>query len=529
MKNESKPLLQISRLGLRCSTAALSLALFLGYTAPVKAATLCVDQSGTLEGCLTTISAAIAISGPGDVIGVSPGTYHEQVVITKSISLIGNNPTTTFIDGTGFNNAVLVDGLHNPDLTQVMIRGFNIENANFEGILATNVSDLSIESNTIQNNDKNLQASSGICPGLPAFETGENADCGEGVHLMGVTHSVVTENLLNGNSGGILLTDETGPTHDNLIAHNIASDNLYASGITLASYAAYVSIPAPQVAFGVYNNNILENASVSNGTGGKGGGGVALFAVGAGHGTYSNTISGNRMVSNGMAGVIIHAIGIASGGTSAASGGGNSIIENFISTNGPDAVAGATTPTGVSIYGDSPIPDLLIYGNTFDTETVDVFFNSASTLSIHNNDLVGTTGLVNQNPGGIINGTENYWGCTFVTPGSGGCSGIVGSNIMYSPWLVASINPPVTTPPTTPTPNPPGTPTPPVQGTGKYRHCCHHDWFCDHYQKGHWFFGFLKDCDHDDNSHSNNDRGHSDNSRTDNYHVDSYHFDNHRR
>jgi hypothetical protein len=104
---------------------------------------------------------------------------------------------------------------------------------------------------------------------------------------------------------------------------------------------------------------------------------------------------------------------------------------------------------------------------------------------------VGTTGLVNQNPAGIVNARENYWGCTFVTPGTGGCSGIVGSNITYSPWLTASINPP---PATTTTPTPPT----PVKGTGRDRHCCH-DWFCTHHKDHDWFFGFLKDdCGQDD-------------------------------
>lgn len=498
MKNNFRPLSQISRLGLRCSMAAFSAALLLSCTAPVQAATICVDQTGTLEGCLTTITAAIAISGPGDVIGVSPGTYHEQLIVTHPLTLIGNNPTTTFIDASGHSNGIYVDGLDNPGLSQVLIRGFTVENANFEGILAINVSDLNISANTVQNNDKNLH-SSAICPGLPSFETSENADCGEGIHLIGVNHSTVAQNIVTNNAGGILLSDETGANHDNLIAHNIVTDNPNSSGITLASYAASVAISAPQVTFGVYNNNIIENASLSNG-----GGGVALYAVGAGHSTYGNTVSGNRMVSNGLAGVLVHAIGTASGSAAAPNAGSNSIIENFIASNGPDPVAGATTPTGVAVYGQSPVLELLIYGNTFATETVDVFFNSNSTLIIHNNDLVGPTGIVNQNPGGIVNATENFWGCAFVTPGTGGCSAIVGSNVSYTPWLTVSINPP---PPPPPTPTP--TPTP-VKGTGKGRHC-DHDWFCSHYKEHDWFFGFLKDdCDHGRNDHGNDhdDHGH---------------------
>ena len=50
-------------------------------------------------------------------------------------------------------------------------------------------------------------------------------DCGEGIHLLSAVDSVVANNTVTGNSGGILLTDENGPTYGNLIKHNLVSDN----------------------------------------------------------------------------------------------------------------------------------------------------------------------------------------------------------------------------------------------------------------------------------------------------------------
>jgi len=38
-------------------------------------------------------------------------------------------------------------------------------------------------------------------------------DCGEGIHLWSVATSQVLLNTVPGNAGGILLTDEFGPTH----------------------------------------------------------------------------------------------------------------------------------------------------------------------------------------------------------------------------------------------------------------------------------------------------------------------------
>jgi parallel beta-helix repeat protein len=71
---------------------------------------------------------------------------------------------------------------------------------------------------------------------MPAFETNEGDDCGEGIHLMGAAHSSVVRNEVEDNSGGVLLTDETGPNHDNLISGNSVHDNPFDCGITLASH-----------------------------------------------------------------------------------------------------------------------------------------------------------------------------------------------------------------------------------------------------------------------------------------------------
>ncbi|MHB8341176.1 MAG: hypothetical protein ACYDB7_08380 [Mycobacteriales bacterium] len=51
-----------------------------------------------------------------------------------------------------------------------------------------------------------------------------------------VPSSQVLGNAVRAISGGILLTDETGPTHGNLIEGNLVEDNAYDCGITLPSH-----------------------------------------------------------------------------------------------------------------------------------------------------------------------------------------------------------------------------------------------------------------------------------------------------
>ncbi len=70
----------------------LGLALSMIPTGQVAAADLCVNPGGTGT-CYNTIQSAITAAGPGDVITVEAGTYTENVVINKAVTVQGaNNP-----------------------------------------------------------------------------------------------------------------------------------------------------------------------------------------------------------------------------------------------------------------------------------------------------------------------------------------------------------------------------------------------------------------------------------------------------
>jgi parallel beta-helix repeat protein len=267
-------------------------ALLAAVCQPAAAATLCVNPSGA-KGCFPTIGAAVAAASAGDTIEVSQGTYKEDVVIGKQLSLIGANQSNTIIDATGLPNAIYIDGLDNPGLSNVTVTGFTAENANFEGILVTNASLVTVWDNEVANNNKSLEPSIPACPGIPSFETGEDFDCGEGIHLIGADHSTVANNIVENNAGGILLSDDTGPTHDNFVTGNVAKDNPFDCGIVMASHAPGPGSGAPHL--GVVHNTIDGNTSDHNGFQVPGAGaGVGIFAVGNGIGL----VSGNVVIHN---------------------------------------------------------------------------------------------------------------------------------------------------------------------------------------------------------------------------------------
>ena len=171
---------------------------------PASAAYLCVNPGKTP--CYTTISAAVGAAAPGDTINVDQGTYKEQVTILHSLSLVGENRNNTTIDATGFVNGVYINGTAsapNAGVTDVNVTGFTIENAETEGILVANASNVTISNNNVTNNDLSLIASVPSCTENYAFETNESFDCGEGIHLTGVDHSIVSGNISQNNAGGI--------------------------------------------------------------------------------------------------------------------------------------------------------------------------------------------------------------------------------------------------------------------------------------------------------------------------------------
>jgi parallel beta-helix repeat protein len=390
------------------------------------AATLCVNPRGK-SGCFSKIQDAVNAAAAYDTINVAQGKYKEDVVVGKPLSLVGHNSSNTVIDATGLLNGLYIDGLDNPGLASVVVTGFTVKNANLEGIVITNASNVTVSYNQVLNNNRSLDINDATCPGAPPWETLEGFDCGEGIHLSGVDHSVVANNTSQYNAGGILLSDDTGPTHDNLISNNIVTDNPYDCGITLASHPSATMSGAP---FGVFHNTISGNTSSGNGTQVPGAGaGVGIFDSIPGTMNYGNVIINNRLTNNGLPGVAMHSH--APGQTIT----DNMIIGNYIAGNGADTDDAFTPgPTGINVFGVSPASGTVITNNVIKDESVDIAVNSPAIVDAHLNNLLGKgMGVLNLGLGSA-DATENWWGCSG-GPGANGCATAAGSGVTFSPWL----------------------------------------------------------------------------------------------
>jgi hypothetical protein len=404
---------------------------------PALASNSCVNPGGT-KGCFDSIAAAVAAAKPGGTIIVGAGTYNEDVVIGKSVSLIGAGPGKTVIDATGLPNAVYIDGLDNPGLHSVTVTGFTLANANFEGLLITNAVNVTIKGNLVTGNNTLLDIDTDTCPGQPPFETGEDFDCGEGIHIMGVSYSTFSNNVSAGNSGGFLISDDTGETHDNLITGNLIKDNPFDCGITLASHA-----PGPMSTAehnGIIHNIVSNNQSTHNGYLEPGAGaGVGIFSDGSGIGhVHGNIVINNVLTNNGLPGVAFHSHVGPNFGAPPDDLNGNFILSNHISGNGADTDDTATPgPTGINInsgFGGTPITGNVISGNSITDESVDVAVNTPGHVALNFNNLLGGDTGVDNLGSGPIDATQNYWGC-FNGPGAKGCSTISGPSVSFVPFL----------------------------------------------------------------------------------------------
>jgi parallel beta-helix repeat protein len=131
----------------------------------------------------------------GNTIQVDAGTYHEHVVVNKiGISLIGENKSTTVIDGNGSGNVVDIVAPY------VKIKGFTIRNG-VNGIF-TDVFDFNIISGNIVTNNQNGINLSATCPCRPA------------------EYNTITNNTIRNNGFGISLgygAINNNITHNNFV------------------------------------------------------------------------------------------------------------------------------------------------------------------------------------------------------------------------------------------------------------------------------------------------------------------------
>jgi Periplasmic copper-binding protein (NosD) len=180
------------------------------------------------------------------------------------------------------------------------------------------------------------------------------------------------------NSGGILVTDESGPATRNQIVGNVARDNATDCGITLPSHnpkALSASGTRQPRTAGVHHNLVKGNTVVDNGAKGEGAG-VLIAAAGPGMAAYDNAVVGNTIRGNGMPGITVHSH------TPNQDVSGNVFAGNDIGPNNlhgdPDARVSVTT--GILVFSATVPTSETVRANHVHGNRIPVYASSHVTL-----------------------------------------------------------------------------------------------------------------------------------------------------
>lgn len=181
----------------------------------VEAATLYVGGAG--PGNYTTIQSAIDDATIGDTVYVYGGTYYENVIVNRTLSLIGESKDATVIDGGGSGDVVHISA------DWVNITHFAVLNSgsawNDSGIELDSVVDCHIGNNAVLENAAGISLDSSSHNAISNNSVSANA---EGISLYWSSNNSVINNVAYENGDGIHLADSDA----NVIAENSAVSNL---------------------------------------------------------------------------------------------------------------------------------------------------------------------------------------------------------------------------------------------------------------------------------------------------------------
>jgi len=188
-----------------------------------------------------TIQAAINAADPGDIIQVASGIYPEDVTANKPVTLVGENSSTTIINGSGAPYGYLVHVTAN----YVNIINFTIQNGTYrDGIYLSDSSYSTIVGNIMTNNFYGI-----FLDGCNGTTISGNAitDNQHGIRLRSSSGNIISGNTVSNSNWGIHLYIAS---KENIISGNTISDNN--DGVYLASSCDSNTI---------YQNNFINNTS----------------------------------------------------------------------------------------------------------------------------------------------------------------------------------------------------------------------------------------------------------------------------
>lgn len=245
--------------------------------------------------------------------------------LTASIVAMSGQHISGLVDASGCDLGVYVG----PGVTNVVISGATVENANDHGILVQDTSNVQILNNTVTHNVVNKHDA-----------IAED----KAISLIGTNNVTVSGNIVFNNvgSGGISINDDgpanpgglnpgmSRPGSNNVVSNNQVFDNHADCGIVVSAYN-----PGEGT-----NHNLIEGNTVSRNVAG-----IVVAADPPGTEANFNKVIRNTVTDNFIPGIIVHS------NTPGDEVGGTVVMFNTVSGNGPDGEVGLDAPTGIVLAG----------------------------------------------------------------------------------------------------------------------------------------------------------------------------------
>ena len=341
-----------------------------------------------------SIQDAITDAAPGDVIHVAPGTYSENVIINKKITLdgagSGSNPSTnTVIDGGG-GHVIKITAGGSSASERLIIKDLYLDNGNHGIHIDVTVAYITLENVTSANSGYGLEVhNSGDVTDLVISNCTFTGNSASGMRIRNkVDGLTVTGTHFDNNQQGLNVYG----TADNVIFSNCTfnnNDSTTPGDPWTGGFGMYLGYWSPRVPPETLSNWTIENCEFDDNNGNTGGAGAAFN----------------------------HGIAFQAEGTEIS----NIAICNCRFTNN-DSV-------GVDIYADGDtITDVSLQGNDFSGSDIGVWIDEAtaslvSGVSVNYSSIVGNVVGVQNDAASEVDAENSWWGhASGPAPGGSGNS-----------------------------------------------------------------------------------------------------------